>query len=90
MSSAKSGKYFKKSSDIMEKEIVTEREHELRLQMELAEQELKVQFRILYFKTKLANWDSLLKYLSGFIIIKIDKCWHGCDFCDHGFELMAT
>ena len=41
MSTAKSSKFFKKK-DILEKEVVTEREHELRLQMELAEQEMKV------------------------------------------------
>ena len=43
LSAAKSGKYFKK--DLMEKGVVTEREHELKLQMELAEQELKVLHR---------------------------------------------
>ena len=41
MSTAKSPKFFKKKSEL-EKDLVSEREHELRLQMELAEQELKV------------------------------------------------
>ena len=44
MSTAKSGKFFKKSGSgsVAEQEAASEREHELRLQMELAEQELKV------------------------------------------------
>ena len=41
LSSAKSGKFLRKK-DPGEKEVVTEREHELRLEMELAEQEIKV------------------------------------------------
>ena len=41
LSSAKSGKFLRKK-DPSEKEVVTEREHELRLEMELAEQEIKV------------------------------------------------
>ena len=40
MSAAKSRKFFKKSA--LPDQEVTEREHELKLQMELAEQELKV------------------------------------------------
>ena len=43
VSAAKSGKFLKKGGGgLQEQEVVTEREHELRLQMELAEQELKV------------------------------------------------